>query len=190
MFKGLWWYFGKEIRPRILELLFEIELWLSVGVGILLGHCYEGQYGGQLPSLFTGLLSYAAIAFGFCIAGLTLALTLPNYDFSVKMAHEKIAGKDKDAYSDLLFVFSWTAILHWLAMTVFVVGILVVTPQWGGTLDVVKRVFLGLCAGTIVYSFTMFLTTLITLAQLGNAYICHLKEPKEPKRPNKRRTRG
>jgi hypothetical protein len=54
----------------------------------------------------TGLIAYAAIALGFCVAGLTISLTLPDRDFASQLAFCKEKGEPTNAYSDLLFVFS------------------------------------------------------------------------------------
>lgn len=68
-------------------------------------------------------IAYAAIAFGFAVAGLTVALTLPDDKFvhhlaTAKPKNERLRNNPRkpNAYSDLLFVYSWTALLHWLVI--------------------------------------------------------------------------
>ena len=64
------------------------------------------------------LLTYVAIAVGFALAGLTLALTLPDRGFARLLADKvlpKLPSKP-NAYSDLLFVFSWTGLLLWMVI--------------------------------------------------------------------------
>jgi hypothetical protein len=113
---------------------------------------------------------------GFCVAGLTISLTFPEPAFTKKLA--TVSGTTSP-YSDLLFVFSWTAIAHWCAVTtMFLVMLLVdgsspLLPQgcsrtrlWGVSL------IAGLCA----YCLCQFLITLVTLSQVGSVYIKHLRE--------------
>jgi hypothetical protein len=69
------------------------------------------------------LIAYASIALGFCIAGLTISLTFPDAKFTARMS--ELSGKTSP-YSDLLFVFSWTAIAHWCAVVAMFVVILLV----------------------------------------------------------------
>jgi hypothetical protein len=71
------------------------------------------------------LIAYASIALGFCVAGLTISLTLPDRDFASHLATLKCPGQSTNSYSDLLFVFSWTAIAHWgVILMLFVVILL------------------------------------------------------------------
>jgi hypothetical protein len=82
-------------------------------------------------------------------------------------------------YSDLLFVFSWTAVVHW---AVIVFGLVeLVACDYGGALvetpyDLLARLRLGLLTFLVLYAVFQFLITLITLSQVGNRYIEHLRD--------------
>jgi hypothetical protein len=62
----------------------------------------------KLGEVLTIVLAYAATAFGFSVAGLTVALTLPDAAFVHELATKKPTGKfaeltrKPNAYSDLL----------------------------------------------------------------------------------------
>ena len=76
-------------------------------------------------TILSGALSYGSIAFGFSVTGLTLSLALSDPEFVKKMALRKSPGSSSNTYADLLFVYSWTAVIHvfligWLMISYFV----------------------------------------------------------------------
>ncbi len=176
MIGACWQYLRDEARPRLASILSGSELWLAVGVGIVVGFFSNGVISGVKPiePIANALLTYAAIAFGFCLAGLTLALTLPDASFAKKLACSKSRSRKTDAYSDLLFVFSWTAICHWL----LILSLLLVSALSGPNEMLIPpdagrahRVYVALIAAVSMYGVLQFLITLITLSQVGRAYI-------------------
>jgi hypothetical protein len=130
-----------------------------------------------MGELTTGLIAYASIALGFCIAGLTISLTLPDPDFAVRLAILKEEGERTNAYSDLLFVFSWTAIAHWLALIVLFAATLFTesaSPLLPSNHSILRRWLVASVACICTYCLCQFLITLITLSQVGDIYIKHL----------------
>src|SRR5437870_1958753 len=122
MIRDIHWYSSKMVLPRAFTILFSSELFFSVVVGSIAGY-----YGGHwVPTTTTtsavavAFLTYASIALGFSLAGLTLALTLPNEGFVQLLSTNRPRGSKYDSYSALLFVFSWTAIIHWLLVVIAV----------------------------------------------------------------------
>jgi len=172
-------YLRDEIGPRVESIIGGSELWLSLFIGIacavwgdqiLLGKAKIGDIVG-------GLLTYASIAFGFCLAGLTLALTLPDQNFVKKLATSKVSNRKHDAYSDLLFVFSWTAICHWVAIVAFIAALVLAGPQSDilpAAAPISRRVVVAVIAFITAYGVLRFLITLITLSQVGRLYIMSL----------------
>lgn len=164
------------------------EFWLAVGGAVLLA-LFASNWGiadTKVGEALTVVLAYAAVAFGFCLAGLTVALTLPSESFAKELATKepsekmvKESGRMPNAYSDLLFVFSWTAVAHW---AVIVFGLVeLVACGYGGALvetpyDLPARIRLGLLTFLVLYAVFQFLITLITLSQVGNRYIEHLRD--------------
>jgi hypothetical protein len=132
----------------------------------------------KVVDVANGFIAYAAIAMGFCVGGMTIALTLPDRIFVQKLATLEIPGKAGNALSGLLFVFTWTAVVHWLA----IMALLIAMVSNGGNpnaivanLAPVGRVLLG-CVGFICcYALFQFLITVLTLAHVGLHYIDRMR---------------
>jgi phosphoglycerol transferase MdoB-like AlkP superfamily enzyme len=172
-------YLRDEIGPRAGNIIGGSELWLSLLIGIACAVWGDQILLGKtkIGDMVSGLLTYASIAFGFCLAGLTLALTLPDRSFAKRLATSKVSNRKQDAYSDLLFVFSWTAICHWVAIVAFIVALVVAGPQSDilpSTAPISRRVFVAVIAFITAYGVLRFLITLITLSQVGRLYIMSL----------------
>jgi hypothetical protein len=150
-----------------------------MGALVAFGGADDILAGVHTKEIAATLLTYAAIALGFCLAGLTLALTLPDRDFAKRLA-TSINKRTTDAYSDLLFVFSWTAIAHWVSVVSALLLILLWQDQPLIPSDVLpsRRFMVALVTILVAYSFFQFLITLITLSQVGRTYINSLKAGK------------
>jgi uncharacterized membrane protein len=173
--KGLRLYLQKEAWPRRSRILLAGELW-----GALLVACAVPVLVQSLTLkvgvLAPVLLTYSSIALGFSLAGFTVCLTLPDKAFAKKLVGTK--GADgHDAYSDLLFSFSWTALVHWCLI---VVSLLLLFGLDSNTAilrsgDFVgPRLLVGAVFFTAVYAFLNFLVVLVTLSQAGAVYIRHV----------------
>lgn len=179
MITPVWQYLRDESIPRCRKILVTPETAISLIVtGLLI------RYGNiffsvtpKLGDVTTGLIAYAAIALGFCVAGLTISLTLPDRDFASHLAHLKDDDERTNAYSDLLFVFSWTAIAHWVALAALFVLLLFVESSsalFPRTAGLGRTWAVSIVAGICTYCLCQFLITLITLSQVGRTYINHL----------------
>lgn len=176
---GAAWRYGRdEAWPRVTAIIKGAELWLAVAAGVgmaLRGHVFLSRT--RTSDLSSVVLSYAAIALGFCLAGMTLVLTFPSREFGEKLANSKLKRNGTTAYSDLLFVFSWTAVVHWLLLVVFVVATLlqggdaVVLPEAPTNF---RRVIVGISTFLGVYAVESFLIILLTLSQVGRVYLKEL----------------
>ncbi len=137
----------------------------------------------RVGDVVTGGIAYASIALGFCIAGLTISLTLPDAHFTRRLATTDIGPAN--AYSALLFVFSWTAVVHWCAVVVmFVVALsadsgLPLVPFGSSA---IRLCVVSFTAGLYAYCLCQFLITIITLSQVGRVYIKFIKDQKSPQR--------
>jgi hypothetical protein len=191
MLRTLRSYLRSEVGPRKKEIARGSQVWLALvaASAVALFACNWGISATTIGAVVTVALAYAAVAFGFCLAGLTVALTLPNERFVKDLATRKPSqqqverkGRVANAYSDLLFVFSWTAVAHW-AIIVFGLNLLVgcgySTELIGDSYDLGERIRLGLLTFFILYALFQFLITVITLSQVGNRYIDHLRGPKD-----------
>jgi hypothetical protein len=179
MVKPIFQYLRDEGVPRLGKIVVSPESLIAVLVA-----CAFLRWGDQcfsqspkIGDLTTGLIAYASIALGFCVAGLTISLTLPDQDFATKLACLKKEDEPTNAYSDLLFVFSWTAIAHWCALIVLF-ALTLFGESTSSLLPAGHSRFRGwivsLIAGICAYCLCQFLITLITLSQVGNIYIKHL----------------
>ncbi len=183
MFKAAGQYCRDEVAPRWTVIATGIHIWVALLIGAVVGWKGEAVFGSgsTMVEAVTIALTYAAIAFGFCIAGLTMALTLDR-DFALDIAKldekRKAEGKlpegSKGAYSDLIFVFSWTAVVHWMTIVASVLGLILS----GGEHQILsfgspapRRLLVGATAFLCAYGLFQFLITLITLSQVADVYI-------------------
>jgi hypothetical protein len=181
MVKPVFQYLRDDGFPRFGQIVFSTETLIAglVAAAFLIWGDQFFSSSPKIGDLTTGLIAYAAIALGFCVAGLTIALTLPDQDFAAKLACLKDKDEPTNAYSDLLFVFSWTAIAHWcalivlFALTLFTESSSALLP---GGHSHLRGWIVSLIAGVCAYCLCQFLITLITLSQVGNIYIKHLAE--------------
>jgi hypothetical protein len=174
MIKASRQYLKDECAPRWKEILKGEELWISFFIGVC---CF--LWGQSLPishakgsDFITLILAYAAIVLGFCLAGMTLALTLPSQEFAKYLA--KKATGPKNTYSDLLFVFSWTAVSHWMVIViattfVFFKGLAFELLPTGASFY--HRFSISVMTVMIIYGLLQFLICVISLSQVGNIYI-------------------
>ncbi len=178
MLKPLGQYIRDEAAPRWRNIFLTWESAITVSVIIvfwIFGNSMFCKF-PKVSDIVTGGIAYAAIALGFCIAGLTISLTLPEPHFIHKLA---ASGKMTNAYSDLLFVFSWTAILHWCAV---VVMFLIALLSDGSTSllppgsSVMRTCIVSFTAGLFAYCLCQFLITIITSSQVGRVYIKFLAD--------------
>lgn len=176
MIKASHSYITREVFPRWKTILIASDFWIAVIIGIsvgLWGDCIS-LGSSKIASGAVAILTYAAIALGFCLAGLTLTLTLPNSDFVKKLATTTPPKSKTNSYSNLLFVFSWTAILHWILVVISVLALVFFDSDAQLLLNsatAVRRIIVGLTFFYISYGLFHFLITLITLSQVGSVYI-------------------
>ena len=175
MIKPLGAYIKGEVKPRLRRILVQPQVILA---GVISGACF--LFGTRLSSaqlklsdIVGMILTYAAIAFGFCITGMALVLTLPSDRFLSTLQAHKLDSGGQSSYLDLLFVFSWTAVCHWLLVVVAIIALLVrgmvpvLLNEWDGWgWRLLISWFFGLCT----YSLIQFLLTVITLSQVGQLY--------------------
>lgn len=81
MIKATYSYFTDEARPRLREIICGSEFWLALLTGLLFGAYGDAFLSSEtkVGDVIAGLLTYSAIALGFCVAGLTIALTLAPF---------------------------------------------------------------------------------------------------------------
>jgi len=175
-------YVSDEIRPRLGRILFHKSFLSSLVIGIV--YFFGGEHVSgttiKVKDIAGTFLAYGAIALGFCVAGFALVVAFPNEGFAKLLAnHNK--RKALNSYSNLLFVFSWTGMLHWL-LILFSIAVLSVFPETitdlkFGTLNL-KTILCSFTVSLVVYCLLQFLLLILTLHQVGAVYIKHLHENK------------
>ena len=186
MIKTLWNYFREDVACRAPAIVFTSEMLIAMLVAVAFGWRGERVFhdGPNVIDIAPIVLSYAAIAMGFCVAGLTVSLTLPDREFAEYLAKSRPHRQPGDSYSDLLFVFSWTAVCHWFAIIGLVIAILF-SPKTQSLMEYGAPVWSRWLGGFVVficlYSFFQFLITLVTLSQVGSVYIAQLRNKKASK---------
>lgn len=179
MIRAFGQYVANEAAPRVCEIVFSTDFFAAAALGIaaaLWGNS-ANLSDVKVGDVVGALLTYAAIAFGFCLSGLTVALTLPNDGFVRYLAKSKPDAKKFDAYSDLMFVFSWTALVHWIDVVALVCVLILagsnskVLPHGASSM---RKAVVGALTFFIIYGVFQFMLTLITLAQVGRVYVQRL----------------
>lgn len=172
----------REIVPRYKDILFTDDFILAAALAVGIGWFGHRWLSGAPKSadLAVAFLAYAAIALGFCVGGMTIALTLPDRAFTEKLAKFEIDGKTGNALSGLLFVFTLTAVVHWIAIC-WLVGVLVFDGGDGRSFvtdpSITHRVMIGVTTFLCAYGLFRFLITVLTLAHVGRLYINQLRKP-------------
>lgn len=170
-------YSWKVVRPQAKSIVSSSEFWIAIIIGVV-----AGLLGGRIiPTTTTtsnvamAFLTYASIALGFSLAGLTLTLTLPNDNFVRLLATTTSEHRKTDSYTNLLFIFSWTAIIHWILVIVTVILVLFVKPDQPAFEIDHHQIQSGIVAAVSAYCLFQFLLTLITLAHVGSVYTNHIQ---------------
>lgn len=176
MLKAIAQYVKDEVLPRWKDIFLSWESVISVAVIVFFGklgsHLFF-QY-PKISDVTAGLIAYLSIALGFCVAGLTISLTFPQPDFTSHLATPLHHPDSKNHYSDLIFVFSWTAVAHWVALLGLFCLVLFAdgsTPLFPRATSAARTWSLATLAGLCSYCLCQFLIVLITLSQVGNLYI-------------------
>jgi hypothetical protein len=184
MIQAIWDYFRKEVGPRWRQLLLTSEALIAIVAGWLFSWLGPSSLGSKplLNEFVTATAAYDAIALGFCVAGMTIALTLPNPELMRRMAKKEIKGLHGNALSGLLFVFSWTAFMHWIAIVLLLVALVFGGSDKGllaADASALRRWLIGGLISFNLYCLLQFLITVVTLSQVGNVYIDDLRKPAE-----------
>ncbi|MBN9658393.1 MAG: hypothetical protein J0H49_09450 [Acidobacteria bacterium] len=172
-------YAKREVVPRLGELVWSQHTVIALAVGVALAWYAPSITGApKVSEIAVGFLGYAAIALGFCVAGITISLTLPDRDFLQRLSQHSVRGREGDALSSLLFVFTWTGVVHWAC----VVNLIVVLLLDGGnqrpfTQGATHWRLLGIAATTSLctYALETFLVTVLTLGHVGRTFIDELR---------------
>jgi hypothetical protein len=186
--KVLWTFYQTAISRRLPEVFLRQETLLAVVLGVASAFIAlpHADLSGKISDICVAYVGYAAIALGFCVGGITVALTLPAPDFVKKLANLTLPERG-DALSSLFFVFCWTAVVHWISIVAFILVLL-----FDGHSDVAVftadsihyRILRGCMITLASYALFQFLITVLTLWQVGTRYIETLQTPQNSTSPD------
>lgn len=174
MVKTIIQYLRDEVCLRLRTIVLDSSGWIAVTFSTLIIY-----YGGErlftenvILNMANYLLTYASIALGFSLTGLTLVIALPDKMFARTLALKAIKGRPGNAYTNLLFVFSWTACCHWLLIvtTILMLIFSFCSSQLHEGASIISAVMIWVVLANTVYCVEQFLITIITLSQVGNLY--------------------
>lgn len=164
-------YYLGQVVPRLRKILCHWTSVLTILASICLYLCARWTSFGDVPiaSLRSNLTAYAALSFGASIGGCVLVVTLPSRDFIRTVSLHKLEGSCHSSYSDLLFVFTFSAMAQ-----LATIGVVVAMYGLGGSEQVLAdrtglshHVLLILAAVVVVFSVLRLVLVVTTLSQLG-----------------------
>lgn len=164
-------YWRGQVWGRRRRLLSDLNLWVSLVFGGVLTWLVNVVPGGDLEIADVGGagLGYASIAFGACITGIVLVLSLPSEDRVRRWATTAMKGSSFSHYSDLVFVLSWSAIAQLSVILISLGGYL-----FGGHVEMApdapraSHIFaLYGCMLIATYAFLQLFTVVSTLSQIA-----------------------
>lgn len=164
-------YIRKDVFPRYHRILFTSHPWLAASVAL-------GAAKGYFPisedlkyfAISSSLLTYNTVVIGFCVSAVAICFT-----FSKRFSSILCKIKDHDSgfssYQDLVFVFSWTAMVHMCASVVIIYlyfshGDFSLSAEVDGGFSFVVLILLMV----EIYCFLQFFVTIITVHQVANVY--------------------
>ena len=170
----------RDVVPRITEIVLTQDFVISFLLGVGLAVWGPSRLTGapRLADFAMGYLAYAAIALGFCVAGMTITLTLPDRPFLEKLAKLEIKGRAGNGLTSLLFVFTWTAILHWFAIVALILALTLdggSTQSFAAKVTLPRRMLMAAISFVCSYALLQFLITVLTLAHVGRHFVSGLR---------------
>src|SRR4051794_9718636 len=102
-----------QVWPRRARITYlDFTFWIALASGPGLAILFSKLPGGDLAirDLAGAGLSYASIAFGACVTGVVLVLTIPNPKHAERWATRTSGSSQFSHYSDLIFVLTWSAV--------------------------------------------------------------------------------
>jgi hypothetical protein len=164
-------YWRGQVWPRRRQLLTDRTLILAICGGALLTALAWHQPLGKakISDLAGAELAFASISFGACVTGAVLALTLSPRDRISEWAGIVLPGKRFSIYSDLMFVFTWSAVSQLGVIVAAGLGFFLggdgsigpSRPRWS------HIALLSLNCTIIIYALAQLFTIIATISQLA-----------------------
>ena len=173
MFDSIWFFARRQLAPRWKRVLGTSHPFAALILGLGGANFPAFQENSARVSEFAGaLLTYNTVVIGFCVTAMAICFTFSKR-FSTILS--KISDNDTgfSAFEDLIFVFSWTSIVHIsslvLILSIYLSGGSVeIKYYFNGNFTWLK--FIGISVQS--YAIAQFLVTAIVVHQ---AAILHSK---------------
>lgn len=129
-----------------------------------------GNEQALVPDLAVTALTFASISFGACLTGAVLALTVPSKDQRDHWSLASLPGSSFSHFSDLMFVFTWSAMSQ-LAVVGAAVGLYLFEspPAPAGKQHVYAalKVFLGILGVVSINAILQLTAVVKTISQIA-----------------------
>lgn len=185
-------YLRLDVAPRGLDVAKSWDFIVALLVGFVVG-----IFRSVLPvstdtldvEVVAGyMLTYASIGGGFALSGLSLAVILPNQNLVTELVRTRLqspsktakpipAARSRNAMTDLIFIFSWTALVH-IALVAY--SLFLGSLQGQEWIDIeagnqlARSGVVGVGAFLLAYGLTRFITAILTIAQVGHANVANV----------------
>lgn len=184
----------EEGAPRWKEIVFSSTPWLASAVGFVVSkHLINSADSISAHNFANASLTYSSIAFGFCVTAVTMCLAISDGVFVRKLVARKRKESCKHgAFSDLIFIFTWTAFMHIVLVATSLIALFrykSTDPLFHPACRWWETGAAGAFVALQVYALMQFLTTVLTLSSVAKVYINHVEsmpEEASPKKPSRR----
>lgn len=160
-----------QVAPRLPSLILDLHLYMALLGGSALAYITPQQPVAKLDIavLAGAIMALASIAFGACITGAVLAITLAPRERITRWGQGQAKGSHFSHFSELIFVFVWSALAQ-LALIV-VAGLAFIfggahimwPEQFGGF----QRVLIGGAGAVAMYAFIQLYNVVKAILQVG-----------------------
>lgn len=162
-------YVKNDVGPRYHRIVFTTHPWLAAVVGGAVAAGYI-KVASDLKffDVAGSLLTYNTVVIGFCVSAMAICFTFSKR-FSAILCKRKDPNSGLSAYKDLIFVFSWTSLIHLFSSIIllcyyFIFGNFLM----GGNEYFSFRLFFLVLPQ--LYCILQFVVTIITVHQVANIY--------------------
>jgi hypothetical protein len=193
MIRTLRRYLTEESFPRWKGILWSSTPWLATAGAWSASQCLMSADKCLIAHAFlNACLTYSSIAFGFCVTGITMCLAIADQSFVRKLVQRFANGSKHNTYSDLIFIFTWTAAAHILLIAVSILALFSFGSDerlFASSYHWAKTGLAGLSVGLLLYALMQFLTTVLTLSSVAKIYIDHLVKAAPLTKPSGKRNK-
>jgi hypothetical protein len=158
----------QTVIPRWLTIVKSPDCLIALAVGVL---CFYGFSCNEVlrDEIISNLISYTSISLGFSVSSFALILSISSSDL-LDSLKSTIGRANQTAYSNLIFIFIWNALCHWVAIVSLIIvrSFPVLVGFSKANQQLLVQVSYFYFASLITYCFLRFLITIITLSQFGD----------------------